>query len=164
MLDSNAAFKNVPISSVDSARSRAFALWTWRNGSAHRVRGHEPSGLRVVEEPLQGAANVAGGRVEPFVLLLPDDGAHVLGGDVADRLGADGRHDRLVEVATRNREVPPFRDHHVAKEAFAELDHGGVGCRPLLREPLLDRGRLALRGQSSRLSRSARASLSDSAG
>jgi hypothetical protein len=121
-------------------------LWTRRIGSASTgVRGDEPGGLRAVEEPLQDAPNVAGGRVEALVLLAPDDGPHVFRGDVADRLDADGRNDRLVEVAAGNREVLPVLGHHFPEEALAKLGHGGVRPGPLLREPLLDGGRLALR-------------------
>lgn len=63
---------------------------------AHR-QGHDRVGLnqaagqRVVEHALEQAAHLAGGSVEALFLLAPDDAAHVLGGDVSDRLAADMR-------------------------------------------------------------------------
>ena len=131
----------------------------------HRVRGHEPGSLCTVKEPLQDTADLARRGVEALVLLAPDDGAHVLGGDLTDRLGADGRNDGLVEAATGNREVLPVLGHHFPEEAFAEFGHGGVRHRPFcLASRFWTAGDWPCATIVSRLSRSARASLSDSAG
>ena len=70
------------------------------HGQSHdRVGLDQAAGQRVVEHALEQAAHLASGGIEALLLLAPDDAAHVLGGDVPDRLAADVRQDVLFQVA-----------------------------------------------------------------